>query len=355
MKIVILITDFYSKGGIPQYIRNLVEILTKIYGKKNISVLSLYGSENFSLTLFKKIIFLMRSLIFVIKERPDLIISGHSSLSPIAWFCRAIFKINYWVFIYGIEVWGPLRFFEKRALSSANLIFSISKFTREILVKNLKIDLKKIHILSNFVDPNQFKPEPKSKILIDKYKLEGKQILLTVSKLNPLEKYKGHDLIIRVMAELNKEFPNLVYLIVGEGGDKKRIKNLVFNQGLEKEVIFTGEVDNKLLLNFYNLADIFCMPSRGEGFGFVYLEAAACEKPVIAARIGGASEAVSDNKTGFLINPDNLSELRMALRKLLNNKELRDKMGKEGRKMVIEKFSFEAAEKKLRNKIENEK
>ena len=103
--------------------------------------------------------------------------------------------------------------------------------------------------------------------------------------------------------------PNLVYLIAGDGTDRARLQNKALSLGLQQKVIFTGQILESEKADHFRLADIYVMPSRGEGFGFVLLEAMACGVPVIASNADGGREAVRGGELGELVDPDNLDEL----------------------------------------------
>ena len=173
--------------------------------------------------------------------------------------------------------------------------------------------------------------------LSNKYNLNDKIILITVSRL---VKRKGHETIIRILPELLNEIPNLVYLIVGTGTYLSELKKLVDRLNLNNQVIFLGAVSDQTLATLYKLSKIFIMPAKDiqgdvEGFGIVYLDANSFGLPVIAGNTGGVKEAVLDNKTGILIDPNNKGELGQAILKLINDKELYSKMSQAGIKHVV--------------------
>ena len=179
--------------------------------------------------------------------------------------------------------------------------------------------------------------------------IRNKKVILSLGRLIKL---KGYDLVLNALPEVIKKVSNLIYLIVGEGEAEKELKNLTKKLNLEKYVIFVGAVkgSEETRAPYYALADVFVGPSREiqykdykhtESFGIVYLEAAAAGKPVIATKIGGIPEAVLDGRTGILIPPDDPQALTQALIKILTDKELAEKLGRQGRERVEREFNWE--------------
>lgn len=164
------------------------------------------------------------------------------------------------------------------------------------------------------------------------------------------ERYKGHDSVLNVLPDVLKKYPDTVYLIIGGGDDKERLKNLAMNRGVGERVIFLEDIKDEELPAFYCLCDIFVMPSKeihtkygvkAEGFGIGFLEAGACGRPVIGGKSGGIPDAVIDGNTGILVNPKNLLELRDAIIKLLKDGALRKQMGDNARKRIEENFTVQ--------------
>ena len=145
--------------------------------------------------------------------------------------------------------------------------------------------------------------------MIERYGLKSSKVILTVGRLASEERHKGFDEVIEVMPQLIKRFPNLKYLIVGGGGDRQRLEAKVAKLGLSNCVIFTGYVPEDEKAAHYNLADVYVMPSRGEGFGIVLLEAAACGVPIVGSQVDGSREALLDGKLGRLVDPDDRHRL----------------------------------------------
>jgi phosphatidylinositol alpha-1,6-mannosyltransferase len=139
-------------------------------------------------------------------------------------------------------------------------------------------------------------------------------------------------------------------MIVGDGPDRPRLQSLVQALKLQNVVSFRGEVTDAQLLATYHQAHIFVMPVREEqqaasveGFGIVYLEASACSLPVIAGRSGGAIEAVRDGQTGYLVEPRDPEALAKKVLTLLQNAELRQQMGQNGRRWVETEMNWDRA------------
>jgi glycosyltransferase involved in cell wall biosynthesis len=137
--------------------------------------------------------------------------------------------------------------------------------------------------------------------------------LITVGRIVASERYKGFDEIIELMPELIREITNLTYLIVGDGEDRERLERKAGALGLNGHVVFAGYVDEAEKADYYRLADAYVMPSRGEGFGFVLLEALACGIPVLGSKLDGTREALRDGALGILVDPGDRDELRRGI------------------------------------------
>ncbi|GAG50694.1 unnamed protein product, partial [marine sediment metagenome] len=209
---------------------------------------------------------------------------------------------------------------------NAKKVIAVSNYTKDIVVKSGARE-GSVDVVHNGVDINRFKPDMDAGEIILRHNLIGKRILLTVSRLN--DEYKGHDTVIKLMPQLLKKVPNIVYLIVGFGRDRGSLELLVKKKNLENNVIFAGYVDKASLPLYYNACDIFIMLTKEEldrglfeGFGLVYLEANSCCKPVIGARTGGIPDAIVDGRTGYLIDPNNPREIIDKIISLLENEQL---------------------------------
>jgi glycosyltransferase involved in cell wall biosynthesis len=146
-------------------------------------------------------------------------------------------------------------------------------------------------------------------------------VLLTVTRLDSGERYKGVDRIIAATPELLDRFPSITYWIAGYGDDLQRLQNLSLRHGVGSRVTFCGEVPPADLPGLYNRATVFAMPSTGEGFGIVFLEALACGVPVVAGNKDGSADPLQDGKVGRLVDPDNPAELVAAIADLIEKKD----------------------------------
>ena len=161
-------------------------------------------------------------------------------------------------------------------------------------------------------------------------------------------------MVIESLPVLLETWPELKYLVVGEGPDRARLEAVRQKENLEKVVHFLGRVSDEELKRFYRQANIFVMPSREitatgsiEGFGIVYLEASASGLPVVAGRSGGAVEAVRHGETGFLVPPDDVDALSKTLHRLLADADLRRRMGENGRAWVEKEMNWDRAARKM--------
>jgi len=163
---------------------------------------------------------------------------------------------------------------------------------------------------------------------------EGDEVIGIVSKL---WEGKGHGTLLEAFKSIKSTFRNARLVVVGEGYLYDNLVGRVDHLGLGDSVLFTGfQKDVSQIMTTF---DVSVLPSFFEGMGRVLLEAMALEKPVVASRVGGIPDLVQDGVNGFLVTPGNVKELAEAIKRLLTDKALAKKMGKEGRKRISERFS----------------
>lgn len=151
---------------------------------------------------------------------------------------------------------------------------------------------------------------------------------------------KGVYELLEALEGLVEQFPDLLLAMVGSGDEEPKIKNIISQKGLLKNIILAGFRPNSEVAQWMKACDILVLPSYHEGIPNVVVEAMACARPVVATRIDGIPEVVSHNKTGFLVERQNAGELKEALEKLLFNQPLRKAMGFKGQAFIREHFSW---------------
>lgn len=165
---------------------------------------------------------------------------------------------------------------------------------------------------------------------------------------------KGQDQLIQALPQVIRAVPMASLIVVGDGPYRKHLEKITDDLGLRDNVHFTGKVDQAQLSNWYAAGDVFAMPCRTrrvgwdvEGLGIVYLEGSATGLPVIVGNSGGAVDAVLDGETGFLVNGNNIGEIRDRLIELFTNPDLAKSMGAAGRNWVAQEWTWEQSFKRL--------
>jgi phosphatidylinositol alpha-1,6-mannosyltransferase len=323
----------------------------KIYRTKFKSLLSIFHLTPFS--LYRKARKICK------KEKIEMILLGHfyipSAIAAI--YLKKVKNIPYVLFTYGLEITETKNnkksyFILKSCLKNAKNIIVITEYLKRKIAKDYLGSIEKIIKIPPGVDFNFFKPGLQVDDLHKKLNLQNQKIILTCGRL---VRRKNHQAIISVMPKILKEIKNVSYVIVGDGPEKESLVTKVKALSLQNHVKFLDKVLDSELPYYYNLCDVFCLPSieipgKGdvEGFGIVFLEALACGKPVVGGNSGGIHEAVSDNVDGFLVDPKNLDALSMVLIKILKNQNLAKKMGRAGREKVIAKHDWGKLVEKLK-------
>jgi glycosyltransferase involved in cell wall biosynthesis len=245
---------------------------------------------------------------------PDLIISTHLNFTPVAWYLKKTKNIPYLAVAHGIEAWDIKNPLIKKALKNADRILAVSHYTRDKLLSEQHLDPTKVVVLPNTFDSKRFNIASKPQYLLEKYNLRPKQpVILTVARLAEVERYKGYDRVFEALPKIRESIPDIHYVLVGEGNDRPRVERLIVKLGLQDCVTLAGFVPDKHLCDYYNLCDIFAMPSKKEGFGIVYLEAMACGKPCLGGNQDGAIDALCHGELGALVDPNNVEEIAQTL------------------------------------------
>ncbi|MEY2498248.1 MAG: hypothetical protein QOD12_1804 [Verrucomicrobiota bacterium] len=275
-----------------------------------------------------------------------IIFCGHINYLRIAVALQKICGGTIHLIIHGIDAWQPTKSsLLKMALRRLDGFLAVSNVTKERFQRWSGLRFDQGVILPNCVDLEAFKPAPRSATLAARYGLTGSKVLMTLGRLASAERYKGFDEIIELLPRLAKEFPRITYLVCGEGRDRSRLMekarllkcdiadfshngkaNTAGENGESSRprVIFTGLVSESEKADHYRLADAYVMPSSGEGFGIVYLEALGCGVPVIGSKADGSREALREGKLGLLVDPRDPDEIYQAIVEVLSKPGRRD-------------------------------
>lgn len=252
------------------------------------------------------------------RQRPDLIITTHLNFAPVADQLKQQLGMPYWVVAHGVEAWNLSNPRLQKALGHADRILAVSHYTRDRLLQEQALDPARVVVLPNTVASDRFTPGPKPAHLLARYGLTTDQpIILTVARLSSGEQYKGYDKVLAALPQIRQRIPQVHYLVVGKGEDQARVQGLIKAHQLEDCVTLTGFIPDGELADHYRLCDVFAMPSKGEGFGIVYLEALACGKPTLGGNQDGAIDALCQGHLGVLVDPDDIDQLATALVEIL--------------------------------------
>ena len=247
-------------------------------------------------------------------EECDLVVCGHINLLPIAWIASAWARVPLVLIIHGIEAWTPhKKKLVNHLVMRIDACICVSEVSRSRFISWSGVAIDKCHILPNCIDIQQFCPSSKNEQLLSRHNLKNKTVLMTLGRLDSAERYKGFDEVLEVLPRLIEQLPNVVYLIVGAGKDRTRLERKAISLGVADRVVFAGLIPESEKVAYYSLADVFVMPSRGEGFGIVYLEAMACGIPTVASRLDGGREALRNGMLGILVDPGDLEDVKQGI------------------------------------------
>jgi phosphatidylinositol alpha-1,6-mannosyltransferase len=312
MRLLALVTDaFGGFGGIARYNRDLMLALAQSPSVTEIVVLPRLAPGPVAGVPAKvcqvapsagRVAWSARALALAAQQRFDAVFCGHLYAVPVAAAIAGLRRMPLWVQVHGVDGWERRGAVDRRALRSAALVTSVSRYTRAALLSWSDLPPHRVRVLPNTVAAT-YAPRPRRDDLVARLGLTGRRIILTVGRLSALERYKGHDRLIGALPGIIARVPDAAYLIVGSGDEQARLEQLVRMTGVGDRVVFAGQVADPELPDYFALADVFAMPSTGEGFGIAFLEAAASGLPVIGGNSDGSVDALADGRIGRLVDP----------------------------------------------------
>ena len=355
MRKALLVTLEYPPqiGGVANYYVNLVKNLSA----DKIEVLTNKNNELLAKRSFLPWLKSFKIIKKIVQEKNiEVILVGQVlPLGTVAWLLSKYLKIPYIVFTHAMDVTYPQKYPRKKLLmqkifNGAEKIITVSRYTKYEIYKLLNNrNQGKIEIITPApsITPDNF---PNTNINILKQEYAGHKILLSVGRL--VER-KGHDIVIKSLPFLIQQKIKFKYIIIGDGINKKHLCELVKKLNLENYVIFKNHLSDAEVAKYYQLCDVFIMPSREtedkdiEGFGLVYLEANSFAKPVIGGKSGGVEDAIIDGKNGFLVDPKDIQMTAQAILKLFQNRNLATNFGLYGQDRIKKEFQWSYRAKQL--------
>ncbi|HNV12604.1 MAG TPA: glycosyltransferase family 4 protein [bacterium] len=363
MKFLLVTTEYFPfKGGVANYYTNMI-----YHWPKSSEITVIDNNHN---RLIRKNGFLkwLPAIKVVFKEvkknKIDNILVGQIlPLGTVVFILSFFLKIKYSIFFHGMDlsfcsknIWK--KFLSKMIINRSSKIICANSFVCEMLINIYNQDRSKLIIVNPGVNNFNFNNEQKKEELISKYNLSNKKILFSLGRL---VKRKGFDYTILSLKKVFDSSPlfdeDLKYIIAGNGPDEEYLKKIaknIFGDNFSEKIIFVGEISEEEKWTFLSLSDIFIMPARNvagdfEGFGIVFLEASLLSKPVIAGKSGGITDAVADSISGLMVDPESEEEISQAILKLLNDPDLCNRLGENGKKRTLANFVWKNQVEKIYN------
>ena len=314
-----LVTDaFGGRGGIAQYNRDFLEALAET---SSITVLPRHAPDSSvppeSVRQLPprpgRVAYSVGALRAAAFRTVDVVFCGHLFMAPLAALVARLKNAKLIVQTHGIEAWSRPSRMQRVALERADMVLCVSRHTRGAVLSWAAIAPERVLVVPNtvreaFTPGDGAAPQPV-------WAGEGKQVLLTVGRMDPRERYKGHDRVIAAIPALVAKGHDICYVVVGEGDDRIRLEALARDTGVSDRVRFLGVQGLPSLIETYRAADLFVMPSTGEGFGVSFLEAMASGTRALGLGVAGATDALADGELGTVSSE---TELSATIARLLN-------------------------------------
>ncbi|UCE75376.1 MAG: glycosyltransferase family 4 protein [Methanomassiliicoccales archaeon] len=228
---------------------------------------------------------------------------------------------------------GMVRTISIHTLEKVNKIITVSYALKNKIV-DLGISQDKIVIIPNSVDTKRFSPR--------RTKSNGFEILWA----GRMVREKGLEYLFQAMIEVIDKIPDVKLILIGDGEQRKYLEKLAVKIGIRDNLHFVGIKEHSAMPDYMAQAKLFVLPSLSEGMPLTLLEAMSSGIPIVATKVGGIPEVVKNGENGILVPPGDSKELSKAILRLMENKTLSDELGKNARKLIIDKYSLDSAARK---------
>lgn len=255
----------------------------------------------------------------------EVVVLSHINLLVVGGLIKLLSpKTTVYLIAHGIEVWRPLPRWKRLLLAKMDRILPVSQYTCAVMQRLHQLPPERFTVVNNCLDP--FLPPKAEKAASEAVrKLHGlrasDKILFTLTRLKSSEQYKGYDKVIQLLPRLAEGHPLVKYLIAGkyDAAEKERLHQQMRELGVEDRVVFAGMIKDEDIAAYFGAADAYVMPSTGEGFGVVFIEALHYGLPVIAGNADGSVDALAGGKFGVLVNPADAAQLLSAVEEVLRD------------------------------------
>jgi phosphatidyl-myo-inositol dimannoside synthase len=348
---ILAATQIYgSHGGIPSYMQRLGEVFSAIARERSLpfSAVSLIDPEwephrhpnpvsydAFLGSAGNRSRFLKELIGFTRKHRGETLVLGHVSLAPLGQALRCLGLVrSYVIVLHGVEAWKRLRMRELIAARNAPHIVATTRFTKERFatengIRRERISIVPLAIEKSHLEDVSFEPPSRDPLR-----------LLFVGRLWASERYKGLDELLEALSLLRHEGLRVSLQVVGTGDDLPRLVDKAAALGVAGLVTFSGALGSSALAAAYRDCDLFTLPSQGEGFGIVFLEAMSYGKPCLGAHSGGIPEVIDHGRDGYLVRYGNAADIASRIRELSQDRKLLSVFARKAYDKVREKYLF---------------
>jgi glycosyltransferase involved in cell wall biosynthesis/peptidoglycan/xylan/chitin deacetylase (PgdA/CDA1 family) len=291
-----------------------------------------------------KLAFAARAITAALRHRPAIVLTLHVGLLSVGFAAARAARGRHAIMGIGTEIWLPLSGRQRRMISASDDLLAISDFTAEWMARRARVDLRRIRVVPLPMEPRFVTAATSPR---DSRATGRESQLITVSRLTREHRYKGHFAIAAALPRVLERRPSVCWTVVGDGDDRPALEAECARLGVSDSVRFLPGIDDSALADAYRHAGIFVMPSVadaesdppiGEGFGLVYAEAAAYGLPSIAStQAGGGLDFVRDGQTGLNVPPDDSEALAQAIVTLVDDDDLRSRLGASARELAAER------------------
>jgi glycosyltransferase involved in cell wall biosynthesis len=346
-RVLLLATQVFStNGGVPVYMRRLSEVFAGYVdpqdGQSGMVALERVGApsnRHKGGCLLRgapvKPAYIQAAFRTAWEMRPHLVVAGHVGLAPVAWLLQqAHLARRFAVVLHGIEAWRRCDWTDRAAARDAAALVATTRYTADLFARHNGTSPERMRIIPLGLEEREtVNPPPRQRTALEPLRV------LAVSRLSSADCYKGIDTLIEAAARLEGR---IRLEIAGTGDDQPRLQAMAQSLGAGQCVQFHGTVSDERLRELYAGCDVFALPSKGEGFGIVFLEAMRFGKPCIGGNHGGVPEVIDHGVNGILVEHGNTGQLVNALAELAASPERTAELGRNARDKVAAHYLFPA-------------